>query len=305
MKIILLPVFYYQIYNILKTYFYINHVLFFFFKPIETIVDETTKDHKFEARKSSLLLKSQSFEESYKLPIAHRLNKKRRIRALTICEEWPTNSSQTTKETSASSRGKHIRLKKDGFVFKQQKINDTNNKRRREHENNRARFFLDGDDETTNRIVRIKKRDRILQHQKSFKSTTSEKRNIGLYNRGVSFSPQPSELSLKLRSLTNVLLNLRLSHSLNDINTKLEILNSYLKSKNRDGLSFSEIKSSLVTNIRDQQRSTLLNNSDNLRELLLLLPGPTSKQTKAHTMINNQLSSYENAEKLDVINIIF
>lgn len=250
-------------------------------------------------------MKSQSFEESYKLPIAHRLNKKRRIRALTICEEWPTNSSQTTKETSASSRGKHIRLKKDGFVFKQQKINDTNNKRRREHENNRARFFLDGDDETTNRIVRIKKRDRILQHQKSFKSTTSEKRNIGLYNRGVSFSPQPSELSLKLRSLTNVLLNLRLSHSLNDINTKLEILNSYLKSKNRDGLSFSEIKSSLVTNIRDQQRSTLLNNSDNLRELLLLLPGPTSKQTKAHTMINNQLSSYENAEKLDVINIIF
>lgn len=256
-----------------------------------------------------MLLKSQSFEESYKLPIAHRLNKKRRIRALTICEEWPTlktNSSHSqTKETSASrGKEKHIRLKKDGFVFKQQKFNDTN-KRRREHENNRARFFLDGDDETTNRIVRIKKRDRILQHQKSFKSTTSEKRNIGLYNRGVSFSPQPSELSLKLRSLTNVLLNLRLSHSLNDINTKLEILNSYLKSKNRDGLSFSEIKSSLVTNIRDQQRSILLNNSDNLRELLLLLPGPTSKQSTAHTMINNQLSSYENAEKLDVMNIIF
>lgn len=109
--------------------------------------------------------------------------------------------------------------------------------------------------------------------------------------RGASFSPRRTEISQKLRSLTNVLLHLRFSHSLIDINAKLNLLNAYLTTSNQNGLTFNQIKNSLVANLRDEARNVICTHSDSIKQYLLLIPPTTLSDIRKPA--NNQSDIYQ------------
>lgn len=132
----------------------------------------------------------------------------------------------------------------------------------------------------------------------------------------------------KLKSLTNILLYLKLNHSLHDIDIKLKQLNYYLNLTNQqrssdlnkkptrkntttnnidnNALNFYELKNLLVTNLSESTRKLLFNNSHYLKEILAfqssdMINNDNNNTTSSNKILTNEENDKVNANKMTIL----
>lgn len=257
----------------------------------------------------------------------------------TIINELKRQRGTTTTTTTSNHRNNHQVNNQNEFAYRVRGRLSTVGEGFKDKFERNYRSFHSVDKCCTNTPTsnRIKRRGTLVAQQTTTTSTTSlgvESTNTYTPNdhyyhhqtqqqlRGVSFSPRRAELSHRLRSLTNALLHLRLSHSLSDINAKLKVLNAYLDAAKRDdensdddddgsvsvSKSFRRIKSSgfiinqrdknhhLVFNDRARRGLALLNNSESLKELL---------SSSTSTVALGRVTSPPNTNSLSALNYAY